>query len=93
MPAERASRGAETTPLEVHEDLTGPATIEAYTVLFDREGNPARGILLGRSGDGKRFIANTPSDPAILAGLVEAEGVGRAGTLSVADGVQIFTPN
>jgi acetyl-CoA C-acetyltransferase len=93
LPAERASTGADTTPLDVHEDLTGPATIEAYTVLFDREGNPARGILLGRSADGRRFIANTPSDPALLAGLVEAEGVGRSGTLSVDDGVQIFTPN
>ena len=40
----------------------GAATIETYTVLFDREGAPARGIVIGRLPDGARFIANTPPD-------------------------------
>jgi acetyl-CoA C-acetyltransferase len=92
MPARRASEGMETAPCEVGEDRTGGGTIEAYTALYDREGEPARGIILGRSDDGKRFIANTPGDRELLRDLVAREGVGRKGTLSVEDGMQVFTP-
>ena len=92
MPAERPSSRMRTTPLVVHEDCSGGGTIEAYTVTYDREGAPERGIVLGRSDDGKRFIANTPGDREVLAGLVATEGIGREGSLSVADGAQVFTP-
>lgn len=92
MPVERASAGMTTAPLDVHENCSGAGTIEAYTAIYDREGVPVRGIVLGRADDGRRFVANTPGAPELLADLVEREGVGRTGTLSVADGVQVFTP-
>ena len=40
--------------------------IETYTVLHDRDGTPMRGIVIGRLDDGRRFIANTPADRAVL---------------------------
>lgn len=93
LPASLPSAGMETAPLEVHEDCSGGGTIEAYTAVYDREGAPERGIITGRSDDGKRFIANTPGDKDLLQDLVSKEGVGRKGTLSVADGMQVFTPS
>lgn len=93
MPEARPSRSMDTAPREVSEDLSGRGTIEAYTAIYDREGQPARGIILGKSDEGKRFIANTPADKDVLSDLVEKEGVGRAGTLSVAEGMQVFTPS
>lgn len=95
MPARRAShdRGLTTAPAKVDETATGPATIEAYTVLYDREGAPARGIVLGRTADGKRFLANTPADRALLEAFVGREEVGRSGTVSIRDGMSVFTPS
>jgi acetyl-CoA C-acetyltransferase len=66
--------------------------VEAYTVVYDREGAPARGIVLGRTGEGRRFLANTPGDRALLESFVAAEQVGRAGTLSQRDGATVFDP-
>ncbi len=92
MPKAAPSGSMDTAPLDVHEDCIGAGAIEAYTAVYDRDGNPARGIILGRSDDGQRFVANTPGDADLLADLVSQEGVGRAGTLSVVDGMQVFTP-
>jgi acetyl-CoA C-acetyltransferase len=76
----------------VAEDLTGPAAIEAYTALFDREGVPNRGIVIGRSDDGRRFLANTPADRAALEALCEGEAVGRRGRVTRPDGLHVFEP-
>lgn len=93
MPEKRASAGIAQAPLEVHEDVSGGGIIEAYTALYDRGGQPERGIVLGRSDDGKRFIANTPADRELLRDFVATEGVGRRGVLSVEGEHQIFTPS
>ena len=56
----------------------GPAVVETYTVVHDREG--ARlGIVIGRDEAGRRFVANTRTEPAVLAELESREGVGRRG--------------
>src|SRR5262249_26654029 len=52
---------------------SGPASIETFTVLHDREGAPMRGLVVGRLDDGRRFLAATPDDPAVLAGLEARE--------------------
>ncbi|MDG2308611.1 MAG: acetyl-CoA acetyltransferase [Candidatus Binatia bacterium] len=93
MPEKRASADVATTPLEVAEDCTGGGTIETYTAVYDRAGAPERGIIAGRSDDGRRFVANTPGDKDLLLDLVSKEGVGRKGSLSVDGGMQIFTPS
>jgi acetyl-CoA C-acetyltransferase len=70
----------------------GSATIEAYTVLYDRDGGPARGIAIGRTGEGRRFVANTPDDRALLEAFVAVENVGRSGRVRARDGHNIFEP-
>ncbi|MBI1180176.1 MAG: acetyl-CoA acetyltransferase [Alphaproteobacteria bacterium] len=70
----------------------GAATVETYTVCFGR-GGPERAIIVGRLDEsGQRFIANTPAEPAVLAGLLEREALGRPGTVSHADGRNTFLP-
>jgi len=87
--AERARR----RPLPPVPEAQGAGALEAYTVLFDREGQPARGIALGRTQAGERFLANTPDDRASLEALLVGEAVGRAGKLSVHDGHCRFEPS
>lgn len=93
LPDERPSRAFATAPLPVDPGATGRATVEAYTVVYDREGAPARGIVLGRTEAGRRFLANTPADRALLEDFVAREEVGRAGTLSQRDGLVVFDPS
>jgi acetyl-CoA C-acetyltransferase len=75
----------------VAEFAEGPAEIETYTVMHDRKG-PSYAILFGRLEDGRRFIANTPADPDLLAEMERTDYLGRAGQVSTADGVNIFVP-
>lgn len=76
---------------DVIESPQGTATIETYTVVHKREG-PFMAIVVGRDANGRRFAANTPDDPATLAGLEASEQVGRTGTVVQKDGLNIFTP-
>ena len=74
------------------EHANGPATIETYTVMHDKRG-PAYSVLLGRlAATGERFIANTPSDPAVLHDLQQREGLGRPGVVRHAEGLNTFHP-
>lgn len=68
----------------VDPDATGPVTVETYTVTFDREGAPERGILACGTDDGSRAWGNV-TEPDTLALLCAEEGIGRTGVLS-ADG-------
>jgi len=59
-------------------DHDGPVTIEAYTVMHDRDGNPAQAIAATLTGDGSRAWA-TADDPGVAAALADdAEHVGDA---------------
>ena len=72
---------------------SGEATVETYTVLFDRDGAPTKGIVIGRVPDGARFIANTPEDRRLLESMTKREMVGTRGTVRQADdGRNLFTP-
>ncbi len=68
------------------ERAEGPASVETYTVQFNREGEPELGIVVGRLGDGEkpgaRFIANTPSDSDLLQQMTQEEFVGVSGRVS-----------
>ena len=57
----------------------GTGTVETYTVMHDRDGAPALGIVVGRLEDGRRFIANTPADRDLLESLEREEPIGRRG--------------
>jgi len=71
---------------------SGRGVIETYTVVHDRDGSPARGIVIGRLDDGRRFLADTPEDREVLEDLEAHEGVGRAGTVTLAGGTTRFAP-
>jgi len=76
----------------VAEVAEGPATIETYTVMHDRKG-PTYSVLLGRLEDGRRFMANTPDDPALLSEMTTRDFLGAGGRVQHADGVNIFVPD
>lgn len=56
------------------EEPNGPGSIETYTVVYERDGQPSAGILIGRLRSGERFVANTPpGDRDVLDALVRAD--------------------
>jgi acetyl-CoA C-acetyltransferase len=59
-------------------------------VVHGREGM-RMGIIIGRDGLGRRFVANTPKgDVAMMADLEAREGVGRTGVVSHVNGRNVF---
>jgi acetyl-CoA C-acetyltransferase len=82
--------GPATAP--VIEAAAGPGTLETYTVLFDRGGAPSRGIVLGRTREGGRFLANLPEDRSLLETFTASEQVGCRGSLSSDSGRCVFDP-
>ena len=81
---------ARAVPLAVRAEGTG--TLETYTVLYERDGAPTRGIVVGRLEDGRRFLANLPEDRALLEAFVAQEGVGVRGRVRPLDGRNEFEP-
>jgi acetyl-CoA C-acetyltransferase len=71
---------------------SGKAVIETYTVLHDRDGQPTKGIVIGRLQDGRRFVANTPEDRSVLEALMVCEAIGTAGIVSSIKGLNRFDP-
>lgn len=61
-------------------DARGEVTVETYSVAYERDGTPSRGVVACRTPDGRRAWATT-TDADDLAMLVTEEGCGRLGTL------------
>lgn len=78
---------------EVRTSASGPATIETYTVLFDRDGTPTRGIVVARLPDGARVISNTQNDREVLEGLLAGEAIGRPGKVETSAAGNVFAPS
>jgi acetyl-CoA C-acetyltransferase len=92
-PARPAPPAALPPPVALLDQADGTAEIETYTVVYDREGAPARGIVVGRlAAGGGRFLANTPDDRALLEDLLTREGVGRRGEVRCVEGANRFVP-
>ena len=88
-----AQREIDASPLvPVAEQAFGDAVIETYTVIHDK--NRAKiGIIIGRlSGDGRRFVANTPVEQSIFGDLENTDSIGRAGQVMHVNGRNIFRP-
>lgn len=71
----------------------GRGKIETYTVFHGRDGAPLMGMVIGRLEDGRRFLANTPSDCQVLEALEAREGVGWMGKVVPGDPVNLFFPD
>lgn len=61
------------------EMANGPFTVEAYTVVHDRDGKPEKGIAMGRLKDGRRAMAHIEGSTEILEQFERAELVGVTG--------------
>jgi acetyl-CoA C-acetyltransferase len=67
------------------EGFEGPATVETYTVVYDRQGAARFGVVIGRADDGRRVIGRVPGeDTAAISFLTsgESEPVGARGQLA-----------
>jgi acetyl-CoA C-acetyltransferase len=90
--ADQATVDAEPHPEPVGSP-SGAATVETYTVIFDRDGCPSLGIVIGRDTQKRRFIANAPADVSLLESMTQREFVGAKGNVSQdGDGKNVFTP-
>ncbi|MCB1683892.1 MAG: acetyl-CoA acetyltransferase [Pseudomonadales bacterium] len=66
---------------------SGTGTIETFTVLFDRSGEPERGLVLGRLENGARFVAHTSQDKSLLLQMTHEDPIDRRGSVTAgADG-------
>lgn len=59
----------------------GRVTVEAYTVVHGRDGDPETGIAAGLTDDGARVWATT-TEADLMAGMVAEEWVGRRATVT-----------
>lgn len=66
----------------------GTGTIEAYTVVHGR-GKIRMGIVVGKLENGKRFVAHV-KDEDLLRHMNDEEYVGRSGTVTPGDPVNLF---
>ncbi|MFX1571034.1 MAG: hypothetical protein ACFFCV_22065 [Promethearchaeota archaeon] len=67
---------AEALPEPV-EEANGVLNIEAYTIIYDRNGSPEIGIVMGKLESGKRTFATISSDSKTLSKLEKEELVGK----------------
>jgi acetyl-CoA C-acetyltransferase len=97
-PAEGQSRLEAMESPPTVERAEGAASVESYTVVFSREGEPEQGIIIGRLGDGEqrgaRFFANTPADSDLLWSMTRSEFVGTSGRVchDTDSGRNVFQP-
>jgi acetyl-CoA C-acetyltransferase len=75
------------------DEATGPATIESYTVVHGRAGDPERGVAVVGLPGARRTLATLPADRDVLESLERAEGVGRGGTVRHDGNRNVFDPH
>jgi acetyl-CoA C-acetyltransferase len=81
-----ATRPPVEAPVLVDEGYRGPGTILTCTVMFDRDGAPERGAVIGTGARGERFAARVDPAGDTLGELTSGtEPVGRTGTVTAGD--------
>ncbi|OBT81920.1 hypothetical protein VE02_09682 [Pseudogymnoascus sp. 03VT05] len=73
------------------EVANGEATIETYTVDFNRDGTPDTGHVVGRLSSGERFLANHADEETLSQLIGNEEPVGRRGWVRNEDGINLFS--
>lgn len=74
--------------LALPQDAIGTATVEAYTVMFDRDGTPDRSIAACLLGDGRRAWGTSDASE-VTSAMCEGEWVGRTVTLDAAGDIHL----
>ncbi|MDF1855832.1 hypothetical protein [Pseudooceanicola sp.] len=75
------------------EDHVGPVTVESWTVFYDRDAQPSRGIVVARTAEGSRTLAEVPaSDTSLIAALTDGsiDPVGQSGRIAIDNGRRRF---
>ena len=75
---------------DVIEEARGPAVVATYTVLYDKAGAPARGVIVADLPDGRRTVAHT-DDAGLVSTMLEQEFCGVA--IVLGDGNVFTAPN
>ena len=57
----------------------GPAVVETYTVIHDRENRPEFSVVVARLESGERCFAQTEQDRDLLLAMESSEFVGKKG--------------
>lgn len=57
----------------------GKGKVETYTVAFNGNGEPEKGVIIGRLDGDRRFIANTPVDAKLFDVLINEDIIGWQG--------------
>jgi acetyl-CoA C-acetyltransferase len=85
-----AARG--TVP-ELDRDYIGPATIETYTVFYNRDGAPRAGVVVAQTPAGARTLAHVRGeDASTIARLLSAaaEPIGTAGLIAPGEPLRLW---
>jgi acetyl-CoA C-acetyltransferase len=61
------------------ERASGSLLVEAYVIRHDNAGNPTKGTVVGRLGDGSRTLADIDAGPEELLYMEKVELVGKTG--------------
>ncbi|MDK2758312.1 MAG: acetyl-CoA acetyltransferase [Blastomonas fulva] len=81
-------------PPPVVETYSGPATIESYTVLYERDGSVKHGIIVARTANGSRTLAKVPAEDSQTINFLtsgEVEPIGSLGNVLLSkDEIQIW---
>jgi len=71
-------------------DYRGTATIETFTVIYDRDGAPLHGVVIAKTPEGERGMARVAaSNTSVLAVLTDPSKspIGLGGNLSSSEGL------
>lgn len=68
-------------PVSVIEEANGKGTVESYSLVYNREGQPERATVVGRDEQQNRFLAQTALEPDVVQAMIETEIIGRSGTV------------
>ena len=74
-------------------DYTGPAVIESWTVFYNRDNQPLRGVVIARSPAGDRCLAFVPAEDQAAIDLLtdgRIDPVGRTGQIVPAQDLRRF---
>lgn len=64
-------------PVSIATNVSGKGVIETYTIIYSKDGHPSYAVIYGKTDEGLRFIAQTPTDTDIFNALSAQNQVGK----------------
>ena len=82
LPIENAINQNKEGAPKLNTTALGPATIETYTVIHNKQDKPTKGIIIARDANSDRCLATCDNSESTLERLTQSEGVGIKGQLT-----------